>query len=245
MDGSPAHRGTAGVAKEANQAAAHPGARERLIVAIDGPAGAGKSTVAARMAARFGLLNLETGAMYRGLAWKALRAGVASSDAEGLGALLQSTRIELVASPAQGNSVFVDGVDVTGELRSPEVSQAASEVSVHPAVRAWMVARQRELGRAGGVIMEGRDVGTAIFPQAPVKVFLDASPEARTERRALQSGESRRGTAEELRERDARDRSRAASPLQPAPDAVVIDSTRLTLDQVCEQVAALITAQLL
>jgi CMP/dCMP kinase len=216
-----------------------------LIVAIDGPAGAGKSTVARALAQRFGLLNLESGAMYRAFALKALEAGIATSDAAALDLLAHSTDVRLEAGP-DGNRVLLDDVDVTSRLRTPEITAAASQVSVHPPIRRWLVRLQQTLGAQGNVVMEGRDIGTVVFPDAPVKIFLDASPEKRGERRYEQN----RGTAvatqlpvkvlEEIRERDRRDRTRADSPLRPAPDATIIDSTDLTLDQVIERSAALV-----
>jgi len=230
--------------------------RRRLIIAIDGPAGAGKSTVAKHLAAHFGLLNLETGAMYRAFALKALRAGVDSEDSAALTRLAASTGIVLEATPA-GNRVLLDGADVTGEIRDPEVTQAASKVSVHPAIRTWMVDLQREMGKAGGVVMEGRDIGTVVFPDADIKFFLDASPEARSQRRYEQSsgpvadenaaaseGVSQAAITRELRERDDRDRNRAQSPLRPAPDAVIVDSTFLTLDQVLERIESIVRERL-
>ena len=228
------------------QAQAEP-SQPRRIVAIDGPAGAGKSTIAARLAERFGLLKLETGAMYRAFALKALRAGLDPDDAAALETLSHGTHVTLEPAPL-GNRVLLDDVDVTGELRAPEVTEAASRVSVHPAIRTWMVGLQRELGARGSVVMEGRDIGTAVFPDADVKVFLDASPEARSQRRYQQEGADPEmpepaALQEEMRQRDERDRNRAQSPLRPAPDAVIIDSTHLTLDQVTEQLARLITAR--
>jgi cytidylate kinase len=217
----------------------------QLIVAIDGPAGAGKSTVAARLAARFGLLNLETGAMYRALALKAIENGIAPTDADALQRLTASTSIAL--EPAQsGNRVLLDGSDVTAHLRDAAITQAASLVSVHPAIRQWMVSLQRKLGEKGGVVMEGRDIGTVVFPDADIKVFLDASPEARGERRYEQSGKStaQETILKEIRERDERDRNRAQSPLRPAPDAIVIDSTHLTLEEVVGRVEDLVTARM-
>jgi cytidylate kinase len=217
----------------------------QLIVAIDGPAGAGKSTVAARLAARFGLLNLETGAMYRALALKAIENGIAPTDADALQRLTASTSIAL--EPAQsGNRVLLDGSDVTAHLRDAAITQAASLVSVHPAIRQWMVSLQRKLGEKGGVVMEGRDIGTVVFPNADIKVFLDASPEARGERRYEQSGKStaQETILKEIRERDERDRNRAQSPLRPAPDAIVIDSTHLTLEEVVGRVEDLVTARM-
>jgi cytidylate kinase len=219
--------------------------RKPLTVAIDGPAGAGKSTVARALAQRFGLLNLESGAMYRAFALKAIEAGIATNDAAALEALAHATQVRL--EPGQdGNRVLLDGVDVTSQLRTPQITAAASEVSVHPPIRRWLVALQQALGAKGNVVMEGRDIGTVVFPHAPVKIFLDASPEKRGERRYEQT----RGAAvatqlpvkvlEEIRERDRRDRTRADSPLRPAPDATIIDSTDLTLDQVIERASALV-----
>ncbi len=219
-----------------------------MIVAIDGPAGSGKSTVAAALAKQFGLLNLETGAMYRALAWKALQHGTTLDDATAMTALTGETIIHLEPGSA-GNRVLLDGTDVTDLLRTPEVTAAASHVSVHPAVRTWMVAEQRSMGlRApSGVVMEGRDIGTVVFPQAKVKVFLDASVEARGDRRFQQqgspsAGESKEQITREIAERDARDRTREASPLKPSPDAMVIDTTELSLDAVIARVAALLEA---
>ena len=158
----------------------------RLIIAIDGPAGAGKSTVAKHLAAHFGLLNLETGAMYRAFALKALANGIDPGDAASLERLAAST--EIVLEPGQaGNRVLLDRADVTERIRDTEVTQAASHVSVHPAIRAWMVDLQRDMGKAGGVVMEGRDIGTVVFPDADLKFFLDASPEARSQRRYEQA----------------------------------------------------------
>jgi CMP/dCMP kinase len=217
----------------------------RLIVAIDGPAGAGKSTVAGRLAAHFGLLNLETGAMYRAFALKAIENGIAPDDAAALEKLAAETSIALEPTPS-GNRVLLDGNDVTAHVRDSAVTQAASLVSVHPAIRRWMVDLQRKLGEKGGVVMEGRDIGTVVFPDADIKIFLDASPEARGERRYEQSGKAAPQDAvlEEIRERDQRDRNRAQSPLKPAPDAVVIDSTNLTLEEVVGKVQELVTARL-
>jgi cytidylate kinase len=237
--------------------------RKPLTVAIDGPAGAGKSTVARALAQRFGLLNLESGAMYRAFALKAIEAGIAPNDAAALEALAHLTQVRL--EPGQdGNRVLLDGVDVTSQLRTPQITAAASEVSVHPPIRRWLVALQQALGAKGNVVMEGRDIGTVVFPHAPVKIFLDASPEKRGERRYEQtrgddqtrsddqtcSDDQTRGTAiatqlpvkvlEEIRERDRRDRTRADSPLRPAPDATIIDSTDFTLEQVIERASELV-----
>jgi cytidylate kinase len=213
--------------------------REKPIVAIDGPAGAGKSTVAAYLARRFGFLNLETGAMYRALALKAIETDTGFDEEPALLKLAQQSRIEL--SPTNsGNRVSIDGMDVTMRVREKDVAAGASRISVHPAVRAWMVAAQRAMGEAGGVVMEGRDIGTKVFPDAEVKIFLDASPEERGNRRFQQVGNVAQAEAEatvlrELRERDERDRNRADSPLRPADDAVILDSTGMTLEQVLKR----------
>ncbi|HKD90511.1 MAG TPA: (d)CMP kinase [Terriglobales bacterium] len=217
----------------------------KLVVAIDGPAGAGKSTIAAQLAQKLGYLNLETGAMYRALALKALQDGVALDDSAALADLARRSQIELIPT-AENNRVLLDGEDVSSRIRQPDVTSAASRVSVHPAVREWMVARQRELGAAGGVIMEGRDIGTVVFPDAEVKVFLDATPNVRTERRVAQHQQktglaaAREAIAAELQERDRRDATRAASPLIAAKDAVIIDSSGLSIDEVVARIESLI-----
>jgi cytidylate kinase len=211
--------------------------RQSIIVAIDGPAGAGKSTVARHLARFFGLLNLETGAMYRAFALKALTSGIGLEDVAGLVTLSSDTTIRLQPTDA-GNLVFLDGMDVTGQLREPTVTDGASRVSVHPQIRAWMVRLQQELGAKGGVVMEGRDIGTVVFPNADVKIFLDAAPEVRGLRRYEQMPADAAAEVQpeevvrELRARDERDRNRADSPLKPAQDAVLVDSTQMTLDQV-------------
>jgi cytidylate kinase len=218
-----------------------------LIIAIDGPAGAGKSTLAAHLAARFGLLNLETGAMYRAFALKALESGISPDDAARLDTLLHTTDIKLEPG-ADGNRVLLDSVDVTSRLRAPEVTAAASRVSVHPPVREWLVGLQKAMGNGpSGVVMEGRDIGNAVFPHAQVKIFLDASPEKRSERRYAQVPAEPAATSlspedvlRAMRERDQRDRNRPVSPLRPAPDAVIIDSTYLTLDEVIAQAEAIV-----
>ena len=211
--------------------------KRRPIIAIDGPAGAGKSTVARHLARYFGLLNLETGAMYRAFALKALKANVPLEDVPALLALSQQTTIHLEPTEA-GNLVFLDGADVTAQLREPDVTDGASRVSVHPQIRAWMVALQQELGARGGVVMEGRDIGTVVFPNADVKIFLDAAPEVRGLRRYDQLTPDAAAEVQpeevirELRARDQRDRNRADSPLKPAEDAVLLDATQMTLEEV-------------
>jgi len=218
----------------------------KLIIAIDGPAGAGKSTIASRLARKLGYVNLESGAMYRALALKAIENDISFDDETALDALAHKSQIKLEPTLG-GNRVRLDGRDVTLRLRETDVSEAASRVSVHPSVREWMVARQRELGAKGGVVMEGRDIGTKVFPEADVKVFLDADPVIREQRRMLQQharDASAESMAAELRERDRRDRTRANSPLKAAPDAVVLDSTRLSEDEVLKAVEELVAKQL-
>lgn len=218
----------------------------KLIIAIDGPAGAGKSTIASRLARKMGYANLESGAMYRALALKAILNDVSFGDEEALLNLAQNSRIQL--EPAStGNRVLLDGQDVTQRIRNTDVTEAASRVSIHPKVREWMVARQQELGARGGVVMEGRDIGTKVFPNADVKIFLDADPVVREQRRLRQQdlkGAAAEVTAAELRMRDKRDRSRATSPLVAASDALVLDSTSMSEDEVLRRIEELVREKL-
>jgi cytidylate kinase len=217
-------------------------AARQLVIAIDGPAGSGKSTIAARLAKKLGYINLESGAMYRALALKALEQNVSLEDPDALRNLASASVIELQPQ-AEGNRVLLDGHDVSQRIRESDVTLAASRVSVHPLVRQIMVSRQRQLGANGGVVMEGRDIGTAVFPHADVKVFLDADARVRAERRVAQNGthapEDAQRIIEELVARDQRDRTRPVSPHVAAPDAVVIDSTNLAIDDVVSRVEQL------
>ena len=214
----------------------------KLIIAIDGPAGAGKSTIASRLARKLGYVNLESGAMYRALALQAIEWDASFDDEATLLKMAQNSTITLDRSIG-GNRVLLNGKDVSERIRERDVSEGASRVSVHPKVREWMVARQRELGIGGGVVMEGRDIGTKVFPDADLKIFLDADPEIREQRRLDQlkvKGASAQAIAAELRQRDRRDRTRAASPLVAAEDAVVLDSTHMSEDEVVNRIEELV-----
>jgi CMP/dCMP kinase len=218
----------------------------RIVIAIDGPAGSGKSTLAALLAKKYGYINIETGAMYRALALKAMLENVPLNSDDALATLARKSSIELLARP-EGNRVLLDGDDVTERIRREDITDAASKVSIHPTVREWMVERQRELGANGGVVMEGRDIGTKVFPDAEVKFFLDAAPEVRGSRRFLQQPAASappESVLAELRARDERDRTRANSPLVPATDAVLINSTHLTLDQVLQRASEIIESRM-
>src|SRR5712691_3050475 len=218
----------------------------KLIIAIDGPAGAGKSTIASRLARKLGYVNLESGAMYRALALRAIEGDASFDDEAALLKMAQDSRITLERSIG-GHRVLLNGKDVSARIRERDVTEAASRVSVHPKVREWMVARQREMGIGGGVVMEGRDIGTKVFPDADLKIFLDADPVVREQRRMQQQkikGEVAANVAAELRERVRRDRTRAASPLVAAGDAVVIDSTKMNEDEVLARVEKLVAEKL-
>jgi cytidylate kinase len=205
-----------------------------MVIAIDGPAGAGKSTVARAVAAALGFTYLDSGAMYRCVALAGVERGADLDDAEAIGALARSLRIEFA-----GARVELDGRDVSLAIREPRVTDASSRVSVHPPVREAMVAQQRQLIAAGRYVAEGRDIGTVVSPDAPLKAFLTASAGERARRRAAQTGEDESVVLAAQRDRDERDESRAHSALRAADDAVEIDTTGLALDQVVAKVVEL------
>jgi len=214
-------------------------------IAIDGPAAAGKSTVARLVAQRLGLRCVETGAMYRAVAWQAQRLGVAPDDGPRLAEMVESMDLRVEAGPERTTSVVVSGKDVTAQLRSPGLERLASHVSAHAEVRRLLVELQRRIAASGGVIMEGRDIQTVVLPDAEVKVFLTASLDERARRRMKDleaAGEPAEFAAvrESIIRRDQRDQARQASPLRPAPDAIIIDTDNMSIEQVAERVAALV-----
>jgi cytidylate kinase len=219
-----------------------------MIVAIDGPAGVGKSTVAKLLASRLGFLYLDTGALYRSLGWAVLKHRVEPADAKAVEGLLGKLSLQMQVTN-NDVSVSVNGMDVTRELRTPAVSEAASVVSAIPAVRAWLLPVQRQIGQQGSVVAEGRDIGTKVFPAAPVKFFLEADPNIRAQRRhrelvgAGHSGAIEQ-TSAELSGRDDRDRSRSLAPLVAAEDALHIDTSRLSVEEVVNRMVAVVSAKL-
>lgn len=218
-----------------------------MIIAIDGPSGAGKSTIAKAAAAKLGFSCLDTGAMYRSIAWVALDAGVRFDDADALGSIALSASIEFIHDEGDPNpkAVIVNGVDVTDGIRTARIDKAVSAVSAMPSVRDAMVEQQRRIGNGGNYVVEGRDIGTTVFPDAAVKVFLTASDEERAHRRVRQNADRGVGSIDydevlaDLIRRDAADSSRAMSPLRAADDAVLIDSTGLYIEDVIDRICSL------
>jgi cytidylate kinase len=220
---------------------------KNLIIAIDGPVGSGKSTLARLVAELMGYVYIDTGAMYRAIALKALRNHVSIEDSGALETLARITRIDLRAQEGT-QRVILDGEDVTAAIRTPDVSQASSKIAVVPGVRHVLVAEQRRAGEQGGVVMEGRDIGSVVFPDAGLKIFLTASPEVRAQRRWREhqvKGDSidLARTLEEIHQRDRRDQERSTSPLVRAPDAVVVDSTAMEPEEAARLVVMLATGQ--
>jgi cytidylate kinase len=220
----------------------------QMIVAIDGPAGVGKSTVAKLLASRLGFLYLDTGALYRSVAWAVLKHGLQPGNAEAVAGLLPNLSLHM---EVVGNNitVSVNGLDVSKELRTPAVSEAASVVSAIPAVRAWLLPVQRKIAERGSVVAEGRDIGTNVFPLAPVKFFLEADPNVRAQRRhrelvAAGHGAAIEQTSAELAGRDDRDRSRSMAPLMAADDAHHIDTSRLSAEEVVNRMFTVVTSKL-
>jgi cytidylate kinase len=213
---------------------------KRIVIAIDGPAAAGKSTLARRLAERLGLVYVDSGAMYRAIALWALRLNIGLSDMHRLEQLATQARIAFVAGAA---SVLLNDEDVTGALRSEAISDAASRISQIPAVRRALVAKQREIGAQTSIVMEGRDIGSVVFPEADVKIFLDARSDERAERRARELAVPAEEISKEVEERDRRDRTRAEAPLVQAPDAVYLDTTALSIEEVEEALLKIVRAR--
>lgn len=213
-----------------------------LVIAIDGPSGAGKSTAARLLAERLGYVYIDTGAMYRAIGWKAKREGIDSADEQGLAGLCARTEVA-IRKDNKNPSFFVDGIDVSGEIRTPEMGMLASAVSKSPAVRGRLLTLQRELGKSGGVVMDGRDIGTVVFPDADMKFYLDASAEERGRRRYLElrakgMDVDRARITQEIEERDKQDSGREIAPLKQADDALLIDSSSMSIDEVLNRMVS-------
>jgi len=215
----------------------------KVVIAIDGPAGAGKSTIAKLLAQRLNILYLDTGAMYRALTWRALHDGISITSEHELAELFRNMKMEVILS-AEGQKILVDGVDTTPFLRLKQVSELVSPLSAHGEVRIIMVEKQREMAEKGGIVLDGRDIGTVVLPQAPLKIYLTATLDVRTQRRMLDYQElgveiDFETLKNEISTRDARDSSRQHAPLQQANDAVYIDSTDMTAEEVAEKIEEL------
>jgi cytidylate kinase len=219
-----------------------------LVVTIDGPAGAGKSTVARLLAVRLGYVYLDTGALYRALAWKVQTAGISPADSQAVADLLPSTRIQMEQHPDRPR-IYVDSREVTDEIRTPEISRLASLISTIPAVREWLLPVQRQIGAGGGVVAEGRDLGTKVFPKADVKFFLEANEDIRAARRHQEMAAAGQAaqlneTRQELLARDHADRTRDLAPLVRAKDATVIETSALKVEQVIDRMMAVVATKL-
>lgn len=218
--------------------------RTRIVIAIDGPAGAGKSTVALELSKRLGYVLVDTGALYRGVALAAEERGLSWDDGPALGQLTGSLVFEFRRADDGSPRLLVDGRDRADDIRSPEISMGASNVSRHPEVRDALLEIQRSLGKDGGVVLEGRDIGTVVFPGAEAKIFLTASAETRAGRRVEDLRfrgitADRDTTLNEISARDAQDQNRAVAPLKPAPDSIVLDTTNLDIDAVVERLVGI------